>query len=160
MKLDFQFIQRYAHLHFDTWEMHEDFEWLIKEWHKFEPLLKNEKEVEDFILTLADIYNSFCHESYFATITNEDVKKYDWIIEDTEPKIELPEIQIIKKRIQNNFERTLDILLEVYECPEEILRQFVTITIDFQLPHYDGYKFVFDLFKKKWNPDKDITSIF
>ncbi len=160
VKKDFYNIRQFACENFFAWENGEDFDWLKKEWNKFEPLLKNEKEVEDFILSLADIYNSFCHESYFAKITDEDVKKYDWIIEDTKPNPELPESRIKKERIQSYFDKTLDILLEVYHCPEEIARQFVTIAISFQLPHEDGIKYIFSLFKNKWNPDEDIVPIF
>ena len=156
---DFYNIREFACKHFYTWEYGADFDWLKKEWHNFEPHLKELTEVEDFILTLADIYKSFCAEAYFAKISDENVKKYSWIIEAPEPEPDPPETIIIKNRIKNNFDRTLDILLEVYECPEEIIREFSTIYIEFQIPHQDGYNYILNLFKDKWNPYKDIETL-
>jgi len=160
IKNGFYSIREFACKNFYVWDNGEDFDWLRREWKKFEPMLKSEIDVEDFILTLADIYNSFCQESYFETINEEDAKKYDCIIDDTEQNVETPESQEYKERIQNYFNQTLDILLEVYKRPEEVLRQFATIAIDFQLPHNDGYKYVFNLFKSKWNYDKYLAKLF
>lgn len=134
MDLSFYNIRQFACEHFYAWEEGEDFFWLKKEWHKFESFFSNKRETEDFILALAYLYNSFCQEAYFATISDENVKKYEWIIENSEQIKETPESQKRKERIQNYFDKTLDILLEVYECPEELARQFVTIAIGFQLP--------------------------
>jgi hypothetical protein len=152
---DFYNIRQFACEHFFAWEIGEDFDWIKKEWKKFEPHLKNEREVEDFILSLAKIYNSFCHAAYFEDVTDEDIEKYPWIIQDQDS--EPSPNQELEKRIENYYDKTLDILLEVYTTPEEILRQFTSVFIDIQLPSYDGYKFIFDLFKDKWNPDKDLT---
>ena len=158
--IDFYNIRQFACEHFYSWEHGVDFDWLKKEWHKFNPHLKDLAEVEDFILTLADIYLSFVHEAYFATITEEDVKKYAWIIEAPEPEPDPPKTIKIKNRIKNNFDRTLDILLEVYNCPEEIIREFSTIYIEFQIPHQDGYDYILNLVKNKFDPDKEIEPIF
>lgn len=152
---DFYNIREFACIHFYKWEDGDDFDWLKKEWYKFEPHLKEIQEVEDFILTLADIYGSFCHEAYFENVP-DDVKKYPLIIENPNPEpTQAPEIT---KRIQGNYDRTLDILIKVYDCPEEILRQFTAIFIRFQIPNQDGYKYIFDLFKDKWDPNKEIES--
>ena len=153
---DFYNIRQFACTHFFKWEDGEDFDWLKKEWNKFEPYLNNLEEVENFILTLSDIYGSFCQEAYFERVIEEDVQKYSWIIEDPNP--ELFEDPKIKKRIERSFDKTLGILLTVYDCPEEILRQFTSIFIDIQLPAYDGYKYVFNLFKDKWNSCNDADS--
>ena len=155
---EFHDIREFACKHFYTWEHGVDFDWLKKEWHKFDPHLKDLAEVEDFILTLADIYNSFCHEAYFATVTEEELKKCSGFIKtpEPEPAPDPPETIIIKNRIKNNFNKTLDILLEVYRFPEEIIREFSTIYIEFQIPHQDGYDYILNIFKDKFNPDKDI----
>lgn len=150
----FYIIKEFASNHFYKWEEGEDFIWLKDEWHKFESHLKTEQEVEDFILTLSEIYEHFCSEAYFAKITDEDAKKYDWIIKDPNPPVEKQEIT---KRLNEYYDRTLDILLEVYGCPDEILRQFISIAIDFEVPHPDCYKFIDDLFRGKFiEPDKNI----
>lgn len=150
--LDFYNIREIACQHFYKWEQGEDFVWLKNEWHKFEPHLKTKNEVENFILVLSDIYEHFCSESYFAKISDEDVKKYDWIIEN--PNLE-PENPELTKIIEQFFDRTLDILLEVYKNPDEILRQFISIAIGFEVPHPDGYEYILNLFKDKYNEIED-----
>lgn len=157
-KKDFYNNRQFACEHFYAWENGEDFDWLKKEWHKFEPYLTNKKEVQDFILTLAHIYNSFCHEAYFAETTNENAKKYEWLFDFVEK--DPLKAQIEKERVIKNLDKTLDIILKTYEFPNEIARQFVSIAIGFELSNNDGIKYIFDLCRDKWNPDKEIEPIF
>lgn len=142
---DFYNIKEFACKHFYSWEEGEDFIWMKNEWHKFLPHLNNLEEVESFILTLSNFYEKFCGEAYFAKISDEDVKKYPWIIENPNPPTEEPEVI---ERITKFHDKTVEILLKVYGSPSEVLREFVSIAIDFEVPHPDSYKFIFDLCKE------------
>ncbi|KJF44280.1 hypothetical protein [Draconibacterium sediminis] len=142
---EFYHIREFACAHFYIWETGDDFDWLRKEWNKFEPRLKTRTEAEDFILVLADLYEGFCSESYFLKPTYELMKEFPFIVEDPNPEKEDPEI---RKRIETFRDQTLNILYEVYESSEEILRNFVSVAIDFEVPHPDGYVYVQELFSE------------
>jgi hypothetical protein len=140
---EFNKIRYIACEHFYAWEDGEDFDWLRKEWPKFQGYLKSNQEIEEFILTLAYFYNLFCLISYFEGAS--DIEKAI-----LKPSVDDESAQVI----YHNFDRTLDILLKVYTCPYEILRQFTTIYIQYEIPHIDGHRFIYRLFDEKWDEDK------
>ncbi len=150
MKVPFYDIRLFAAAHFYSWENGEDFDWLKKEWTKFENHFQDVQEAEDFILVLAYIYATFCHESFFLKSKEGVMTVWDYA-KDIEP--EHPEFM---ERINKKFDFTLDILLKVYDRPSEFLRELVSIAIDFELPHPDGYEYIKELFKDKYKePDID-----
>ncbi|HCE56617.1 MAG TPA: hypothetical protein DER09_02190 [Prolixibacteraceae bacterium] len=63
------------------------------------------------------------------------------------------------KRIENKLDYTLDLLLYVYKRPDEIIREFVSIAIAFELPHTDSYEYVQKLFQDKYK-EQDFEAIF
>ncbi|RIJ48758.1 hypothetical protein D1614_09515 [Maribellus luteus] len=150
--LAFSNVKKFAVEHFNAWEHGEDFDWLKKEWHKFEPLISEQKDAEDFILTLAYIYSAFCHESYFLKSKEGIMTIQEYVREFEE------EHPVFIERINRKFDFTLELLLRAYNRPSEILREFVSIAINFELPHPDGYDFVKNLFQEKYK-ERDINSI-
>lgn len=153
MIVPFYDIRLFAEEHFNAWEHGEDFDWLKKEWHKFEPHISEQKEAEDFILALAYIYSAFCHESYFLKSKEGIVTIQEYVSEFEEEHPEFIE------RINKKFDFTLELLLKAYKRPSEILREFVSIAIAFELPHPDGYEYIKELFKDKFQ-DPNIDPIF
>ncbi|HCE56618.1 MAG TPA: hypothetical protein DER09_02195 [Prolixibacteraceae bacterium] len=65
MRIPFKDIRLFAVEFFYAWEHGEDFDWLKKEWHRFESYFSDREDAEDFILALAYIYSAFCYESFF-----------------------------------------------------------------------------------------------
>jgi len=123
-------IKEFACEKFYAWEDGNDFIWLKDEWIKFIDHFYSEKHAKDFICCLSDIYDAFCNAAYFEP----NGSKY---------QLGQPEHIYLNK--------TLDILLEVYERPEDIYREFSSIKIDWQMPHSDGRKFIYELLEEKWN---------
>lgn len=138
--LAFSNVKKFAVEHFNAWEHGEDFDWLKKEWHKFEPHISEQKDAEDFILTLAYIYSAFCHESYFLKSKEGIITVQEYVSEFEEGHPEFTE------HINKKFDFTLDLLLKAYNRPSEILRELISITIHFELPHPDGYEYIKELF--------------
>jgi hypothetical protein len=136
---EFYQIRGIACEHFYKWEDGEDFDWLRKEWPKFKRHLNSNQEIEEFILTLAYFYNLFCHISYFEG--ESDIEKAI-----LKPSSKNDSDQVI----YDNFDKTLDILIKVYTCPYEVLRQFSTIFIQYEIPHFDGHRFIYRLFDGRW----------
>tara|TARA_B100000508_G_C11453470_1_gene275416 strand:+ start:1417 stop:1827 length:411 start_codon:yes stop_codon:yes gene_type:complete len=128
--INFYAIKVFACKNFYSWEDGNDFNWLKKEWEKFNDYFQSEKDAKNFIICLSDIYDIFCHAAYFES----NGSKYS---------LSQPEHIYTSK--------TLTILLEVYERPEDIYREFSSIKIDWQMPHSDGRKFIYDLLEEKWN---------
>ena len=128
--ISFYKIKEFACKNFYAWEDGNDFLWMKKEWNKFYDDFKTEEQAKKFIECLSDIYDVFCHAAYF---------------EPTDSKYALgkPEHTYLSK--------TLEILLEVYERPENIYREFSSIKFDWQMPHPDGRKFIYELMEEKWN---------
>jgi hypothetical protein len=151
--LAFSNVKKFAVEHFNAWEHGEDFDWLKKEWHIFEPHISEQKEAEDFILTLAYIYSAFCHESYFLKSKDGIITVQEYISEFEEEHPEFTE------RINKKFDFTLELLLKAYNRPSEILRELVSIAIHFELPHPDGYEYIRKLYIKKYK-EPDIEAIF
>ena len=148
--IPFNDIRIFAAEFFYAWEHGEDFDWLRKEWHKFEPHLSDRTEAEDFILALAYIYSAFCYESFFLK-SREGVLTVQECVDEYESK----HAEFIK-RIENKLDFTLDLLLKVYKRPDEVLREFVTIAIAFELPNPAGYEYIENLFKDIYKePDID-----
>ncbi len=145
MKVAFTDIRIFAAEFFYAWENGADFDWLKKEWHKFEPFLKDEREAEDFILALGYIYYAFCFESFFLKRSDAIATVQNYVYE---TESDLPEFV---ERTNNKLDFTLDLLLKVYIRPEEVLREIVSLAIAFELPHPDGYKYIIDLFKDKYD---------
>tara|TARA_B100000508_G_scaffold126864_1_gene111639 strand:- start:413 stop:841 length:429 start_codon:yes stop_codon:yes gene_type:complete len=128
--INFYKIKDFACKNFYVWENGNDFIWLKKEWDNFEKHLETEANAIAFICCLSDIYDVFCHAAYFEP----NVSKYEL----GQPK-------------HIYLSKTLDIILEVYERPEDIYREFSSIKIDWQMPHSDGRKFIYELLEEKWN---------
>jgi hypothetical protein len=148
MKVPFFDIKAFAVEYFWSWEMGEDFDWLKKEWVKFEEHFSTKEEAETFILVLSYIYSSFCHESFFLKSSEGKmtVKEY---IDDF-----IPQHPEFIERIEGKIIPTLNLLLRVYNNPTEVLRELVSIAIGFELPHPDGYKYIEWLFRDRYKePD-------
>jgi len=128
--ITFYRIKEFACKNFHAWEDGKDFFWLKKEWGKFSDNFNNEKQANDFIICLSDIYDVFCHAAYFES----NRSKYE---------LENPH--------HTSLDKTIDILVETYERPEDIYREFATIKMDWQMPHPDGRKFIYELMEEKWN---------
>jgi len=148
MKVPFYKIKNFAIEYFYAWEHGEDFDWLNKEWPKFEEHFQDVTEAEDFILVLAYIYSAFCHESFFLKSSEGVLTVQEYV---NEFEKEHPEFI---ERINKKFDFTLELLLKAYNKPTEILREIVSIAIAFELPHPDGYEYIRELFKDKYKePD-------
>lgn len=150
--LAFSNVKKFAVEHFYAWENGEDFDWLKKEWHKFEPHVKNTREAEDFILALGYIYFAFCFESFFIKSSEGIATIQDYA---NETESDLPEFI---ERTNKKFDFTLDLLLKVYRRPSEVLREFVSIAIAFELPNPAGYDYIENLFKDIYK-ESDIDPI-
>jgi len=143
-------IRDFAAEHFFIWENGEDFDWLKREWHKFQDHFQNQTEAEDFILVLAYIYSAFCHESFFLK-SNAGMLTIPEYVNEFEP--EHPEFI---ERIDKYSDCCLELLLKTYSKPVEVLRELVSIAIAFELPHPDGYEYIRKLFTNVYKePDVD-----
>jgi hypothetical protein len=150
MIVSFNDIRIFAVTYFYAWENGEDFDWLKKEWRKFAPHINDKKEAEDFILVLAYIYSAFCHESFFLKSKEGimTVREYANDLGQEHPEF--------VERINKKIDFTLELLLKAYHRPVVFLRELVSIAIGFELPHPDGYEYIKELFKNKYNePDID-----
>ena len=56
----------------------------------------------------------------------------------------------ISTRVYNFFDKSLDILLKAYKNPRNIIREFISIAIGFELPHPDCYNYIYGLYKDKY----------
>lgn len=147
MKNNFFSNREFACQKFYHWETGDDFNWLRKEWYKFEQFLSNKDESKIFILSLAYIYNEFCIKAYSEEYNELDRTS---ILECSEKAINTNEITNLQNKIKPCLDKALDIMLDVYGNPEEISREFASITINFQLPYDDGIKYIYNLFEDKW----------
>jgi len=139
--------------HFYVWENGEDFDWLQREWEMIGCINSTDKEyVEQYILTLAHIYDMFCHECYEKRCSIDDFKKYRLTVDDT--VIEHPADRLKKANQDEIFDDVLDSLICTYVTPEEIAKQFIGIGISYLLPHEDGVTFIYKLFEGRWDPSE------
>lgn len=127
--IKFYSIKDFACKNFYAWENGDDFIWLKEEWEKFEQYIETEANAKAFISCLSEIYDLFSHASYFANNGNE----YE-----------------LSNPIHKYMDRTIEILLKVFERPEDVYREFATIKMDWMLPHPDGRKFIYELMEEKW----------
>jgi hypothetical protein len=147
MRNSFKNIRIIAGEHFYIWPEGEDFYWLKSEWHNFMPHFKDGLTAESFILAMRDIYYSFCIESYFGEIEDEDWKRLGVIDDDSELTEE-------EKQKRVAIDKTLDVLLEVYDTPGDIILQFTSIYVKQMIPRPEGYRFLVKLFQNKNKPEE------
>ncbi|MBN1820754.1 MAG: hypothetical protein JW833_08555 [Prolixibacteraceae bacterium] len=141
--IDFRTIRAFAAKHFYTWPDGQDFNWLRKNWHKFEQYFSTESEAEDFIIALSYIYMAFCIEAYFEKPA--DVKEYlkiSWFVEDYCSDEPFP--GCYEEQINRGYKTALEILRKNYH-PDDILREFSSIKIDEFFPHPDGQQYIYDV---------------
>jgi len=145
--IDFYYIKELAVKHFYAWHDGEDFDWLRKNWSKFE--LETLEEAKIFIYCMGYIYDIYVCEAIKGKYTDR-IKTLEEYCEGHDHRT--LEIQNL---IKDNLLKTYQKLYDVFKYTEELYREFSSITISFEPPHIDGYKYLkgiadeYDLEKSK-----------
>lgn len=132
--IEFYDVKDLAIKHFYSWENGEDFDWLRKNFEKFN--LSTIEEANTFIYCMGYIYSTYVSEAIKAKHTDSimTVELYC--------KYEDHLTHEIQRLIEKNLIKTYQRLFDVYHYAEELYREFASISIEFAVPHQDGYKYL------------------
>ncbi|MFC2117361.1 hypothetical protein ACFLSY_01800 [Bacteroidota bacterium] len=127
----------------------EDFNWLRKNFDKFN--LSSVDEAKTFIYCLGYIYDTYVSEAIKAKHTDriQTIKEYcdykDQITSD------------IQNIIEKNISDALKKILNTFHGAENLYREFASITIEFAVPHQDGYEYLKGMADKYgWKQSQDL----